>query len=297
MSARTGLVTERQRRHVTVEPTDGGAPVVCKSARRAVRPLVGDRVRWRPEHDGTGIVEAVLDRDTLLTRIDNRGRPEPVAANLTQLLVVAASTPAPDWSLVDRYLAAAELLGISALVVFNKVDLCDALPVELDTYRALAYTVCQTSAKMADGLPPLQAAMLGERSVMVGQSGVGKSSLINALLGNARQSVGALTGKGEQGRHTTTTTTLHRLDSGAELIDSPGVRQYSPHIEDERELANGFRELRALLGQCRFDDCQHLVEPDCAVKRALAERRIDARRYASYETLHATLAALRQRTR
>lgn len=296
MSDASGLVVERQRRHVTVE-TSANRRISCKSRKRSIRPLVGDRVVWSPESDGTGIVDEVLARDSVLMRIDARGRPEPVAANVTCMLVVTAPLPTPDWSLVDRYLAAAELLRIGALIVFNKLDLAAAPPPELEIYRRIGYRVCLTSAVRSGGLQGLEDAMRGARAVMVGQSGVGKSSLINALLGAARQSVGGLTGKGEQGRHTTTTTTLYRLPSDAELIDSPGVRSYAPYIEEPRELAFGFKEFQPWLGQCRFIDCQHIAEPDCAVKQARDDGRIDRRRHESYAVLLALLTSLRARSR
>lgn len=294
MSLASGLVVERHRRRVIVETGDGRR-VSCKSRKRNVRPLVGDRVDWVLESDGTGIVDEIHARDTVLTRIDAKARSEAIAANVSRMLVVAAERPAADWSLVDRYLAAAELLRIEAVIIFNKIDLVATPPPELETYRRIGYAVCLTSAKRAGGIAGLEAVMSDARSVMVGQSGVGKSSLINALLGAERQNVGTLTGKGEQGRHTTTATTLHRLPGGAELIDFPGVRNYAPHIDKERDLAHGFREFRPLLGQCRFDDCRHIAEPDCAIKGALDDGRIDARRYASYQGLLATLTRLRER--
>ena len=135
--------------------------------------------------------------------------------------------------------------------------------------------------------------MANERSVMVGQSGVGKSSLLNALLGEQLQSVGELTEKGKQGRHTTTTVTLFRLANGAELIDSPGVRNYAPYIENRGELQHGFREFKEYMGRCRFDNCRHLAEPACAVKTAVENNQIDTRRYESYQKLGELLESLR----
>jgi ribosome biogenesis GTPase len=285
MSTALGLVVARYRRHVTVEDPQGERHI-CQIQKRSLDPIVGDQVEWVAATEG-GTLAAIQPRSSTLQRIDKRGRPEPVAANLTQLLTVIAPEPAPDWLLLDRYLAAAELAGIAAIIVFNKMDLCTAPPEELQIYRAAGYEVHATSARRAEGLTELALLMRGQRSVLVGQSGAGKSSLINALLGSAAQSVGALTTKGGQGRHTTSTAVLYRLPTGGELVDSPGVRDFAPYIAAPAQIENGFREFRTYLGKCKFDDCQHLAEPDCAIKDAVAGGAISARRYESYRRLYA----------
>lgn len=256
---------------------------------------MGDRVLWQLEADGTCVVTDVLDRDSTLTRIDSRGRCEPVAANITQLLAVAAATPEPDWFLLDRYLAAAQLMQMRGVVVFSKMDLVEQAPDLLHVYERIGYPVHRISVRTRAGLDALEAAMRGHRSVMVGQSGVGKSSLLNALLGERAQGTRALTEKGGHGRHTTTAATLYRLPTGGELIDSPGVRNYAPYIEKPAEVRHGFRELREPLGRCRFDNCLHRAEPDCAVKAAVAAGRIDPRRYESYTRLCALVESLQQK--
>ena len=288
-----GLVVARHRRHVTVEAADGER-CLCQAERR-LHPLVGDDVEWRKDAAGTGTVTALLDRRSTLTRIDSRGRCELVAANVTQLIAVAAPAPAPDWFVVDHYLVAAELARLSAVVVMNKTDLREELPRHLDCYRRAGFPVHATSAAQGVGVDELSTAMRQERSVMVGQSGVGKSSLLNALLGGAVQSTGELTGKGAQGRHTTSSAVLHRLPNGGELIDSPGVRAYAPFIDDAAQLEHGFREFREHLGRCRFDNCRHLAEPGCAVKAALDAGRICRRRYESYERLYGLILSLKAR--
>jgi ribosome biogenesis GTPase len=286
-----GLVIARHRRHVTIEDEQQIQHRGLMRGRQ-VNPLVGDEVVWKPQPDGTAVVESILPRRSLLTRIDSRGRPEGVAANLTQLVIVAAPEPAPDWLLVDRYLVAVELLRINALIAWNKCELgAGALR---PCYAAMGYTVVGTSAKTGAGIDDLAARMRDQRSTLVGQSGVGKSSLINTLLGAELQTVGALSEKGGQGRHTTTTSALYRLPGGGELIDSPGVRQYAPHLEETEGLDRGFREFQPLLGHCRFDDCVHEAEPDCAVKLAVDDGRIDAERYRSYLKLRETLAGLQR---
>ncbi len=293
MKAR-GLVVERHRRHAVVERNDEER-CLCGTAKRSLQPLVGDEVEWTQGADRTGTIVAVAQRRSVLTRIDSRGRPEPVAANLTQLAVVAAPSPAPDWTVVDRYLVAAELTALKGLVVFNKSDLAIAPPAHLECYRRAGYTLFSTSTATGTGLAPLSAALAGQRSAMVGQSGVGKSSLLNALLGDAVQSVGDLTVKGAQGRHTTSGTILYRLSNGAELIDSPGVRNFAPYIEDPRTLQHGFKEFGAYLGSCRFDNCLHLAEPSCAVKAAVEKALICRRRYESYARLYAEMTARKAR--
>lgn len=274
-----GLVVARHRRHITVED-DNGRQHVCLTRKR-VQPLVGDRVFWQSA-DGSALVTEVLERTSTLTRIDSRGRREAIAANVDQLLIVAAAAPQPDRLLLDRYLAGAELMQIRGVVIFNKMDLLPEPPEFLDVYEAIGYPVRRTSVVARTGLDELEAVMRGRRSAMVGQSGVGKSSLLNALLGARAQAVGALSQKGGHGRHTTTTAVLYKLPGGGELIDSPGVRRYAPYIERTADVQRGFREFRPHLGHCRFDNCLHLAEPDCAVKAAVGAGEIDAARYDSY---------------
>jgi ribosome biogenesis GTPase len=287
----SGTVVARYKRHCLVADADGKR-VNCQLERRRLNPVVGDTVQWQLQADMSGTLTSIAPRATELTRIDNRGRPEVIAANLSQLVIVLAPDPAPDWFLLDRYLAAAELAGFKAVIAFNKTDLRGEPPGELDDYASLGYTSCRTSATNADGLDKLTRSMAGHRSVMIGQSGVGKSSLLNALLGDKLQAVGALSEKSGHGRHTTSTAVLYTLPGDGELIDSPGVRDYSPFIADPRDVASGFREFKPLLGTCRFQDCGHLVEPDCAIKAALSAGQIVARRYASYERLYALTETL-----
>jgi len=287
----SGTVVARYKRHCLVADTDGKR-VNCQLERRRLKPVVGDTVQWQSQADTTGTLTSIAPRTSELTRIDSRGRPEVIAANLSQLVIVLAPDPAPDWFLLDRYLAAAELVAFKAVIAFNKIDLGRELPAELDEYAELGYASCQTSATKADGLEKLTEHMAGERSVMIGQSGVGKSSLLNALLGDTLQAVGALSEKGGHGRHTTSTAVLYELPENGELIDSPGVRDYSPYIADPRDVASGFREFKSLANACRFQDCSHLVEPDCAIKAALMAGDVLARRFASYERLYALTESL-----
>jgi ribosome biogenesis GTPase len=293
MSVQSGLVVARYRRHVTVEGSDGTRRE-CQIKGRSLDPLIGDRVCWESESDAgrAGIVTAVEPRATTLCRVNKRGLPEVVAANLTQLIGVVAPLPQPDWFLVDRYICAGELAALKCAVVYNKADIGAQEDAPLSDYADIGYPVCRASAKEALGFEVLEAVMKGETSAMVGQSGTGKSSLINALLGRAVQTTRGLSAKGAQGRHTTSTAVLYRLPHGGRLIDSPGVRDFAPYIDSPEKLQLGFREFRPFLGLCRFDDCRHVAEPGCAVRAAVASRRIKDRRYASYAALYDLTVAL-----
>jgi len=289
---RRGLVVARHRREVIVE-TPEGESLSGLVRGRALKPLAGDEVRWHLEADGTAVIEEVLPRRTLLERIDSRGRAEGVAANVSLIVIVVAPEPAPDWQLVDRYLVAAALLDIAAALVRNKLDLADAgLDARAAGYRSIGCEVMAASMKSGQGLDELRRTLSDHRGVLVGQSGVGKSSLINALLEAETQAVGRLSRRRPLGRHTTVAAMLHRLPGGGELIDSPGVRRYAPKISDPADLARGFLEFRPHLGRCRFNDCRHLSEPGCAVLAALERGEIGARRYLSYKALRATLEGL-----
>lgn len=256
-------------------------------AGRKLRAVCGDHVTWsRPADDSDGLVTRIEDRHSELTRPSRRGTTEVLAANLTQVVVVAAPRPDPDPFLVDRYLAAAELMGASACVAYNKLDLdpdCSAM--DLAEFSAIDYPVIPVSAKSGEGLDRLREIFREQTSILVGHSGVGKSSLLNALIPGVDADTAALSDASGEGRHTTTASALHRLPSGGELIDSPGVRDYAPSVIPTREVARGFREIVAREHGCRFSDCIHLDEPGCAVKRAVESCEIAPRRYESYRRL------------
>jgi ribosome biogenesis GTPase len=271
---------------------DKGDQHQCLVRGRRLSPLPGDAVTCDQTADGSWFIATVEPRQSVLTRIDKRGRPESIASNISQLLVVVAPTPQPDWFLVDRFLVAAELTGIEAIVIWNKSDLMPPADMPaIGTYPAVGYRLVASCAQGSAGSSELAAVLNGQRSVLVGQSGVGKSSLMNSLLGTALQTTGTLSDRNNHGRHTTTTAVMHELPGGGELIDSPGVRNYAPYIEVASRLEGGFREFAPYLGRCRFDDCQHDREPDCAITDAVANGDIAASRYRSYLQLRETLLA------
>jgi ribosome biogenesis GTPase len=249
--------------------------------------VCGDDVRCRndPHHGEVHVVE-VLARRTALYRSNARGGVEPVLANLTRLLVVIAPLPPPDPFVADRYLAAAESAGIAATPVLNKaeLDIDLELRAQLDVYATAGYECITVSATTGEGMDALLSACAGQVAALVGQSGVGKSSLVGRLVPDAEVAIGGLM-RDEEGRHTTTVSRLYDLAGGGRLIDSPGVRDFAPSVAhlDPRHL--GFVEVARLAPGCRFLDCRHMREPGCAVQQAVESGSMDPRRYESYRRL------------
>jgi ribosome biogenesis GTPase / thiamine phosphate phosphatase len=280
----TGTVLASYGRGVLVQ-ADGGV-LRCGLTGRKLRIVCGDRVTWayRPSADGAS-VESIEARRNLIERIDARGRPEPVAANIDQLAIVVASQPAPDWFLVDRYWAGAALKDLRALIIVNKSDLgTDAIQAQLQEYRNLQLSCIEVSAASGAGIAELQQQLAGSVSLLVGQSGVGKSSLVNALAPEAAAQTAELT-RDAEGRHTTTTARWYQLGATAAIIDAPGVRDFAPPASLQRAAEHGFLEIHAKSAQCRFNDCRHMEEPGCAVRTAVVNQQISARRYESYRRL------------
>lgn len=283
-----GRVIASHGRHVLVESAQGER-ISCTLLGRRLEAVCGDEVRWRTSDSaGRGVVFERKPRRTALTRSSGTGASEVVVANITQLVVVFAPLPEPDFFIVDRYLAAAELSGLEALVVLNKVELADtgdACQAELAAYGRIGYTNLACSAASGTGVPALHEALRANVTVVVGQSGVGKSSLANCLLPGLDAETAELTRSTVEGRHITSVATLHHLPGGGDLIDSPGVRDYAPGIELLGDPVRAFREFAVPAADCRFKDCRHLREPDCKVRQAVDTGLIAPRRYESYRRL------------
>jgi len=258
-------------------------------------PVCGDRVAWEPIGDGQGLVLAIQPRSSVLERYLTDGRKRALAANIDQMLIVLAPRPEPSGYLLDQYLAAAEIAGLAASVLLNKTDLLS--PAELTAferslahYQAIGYPLIETSAKQGGGLEQLRRQIGNGVAVLVGQSGVGKSSLVSALIPDEDIQVGNISHATGLGRHTTSTTTLYELPGGGGLIDSPGVRSFRLGSIQHHELERGFREMRPFLGKCRFRDCAHGEEPGCALIEAVAAGQIHPQRLDNLRHMLAALA-------
>jgi ribosome biogenesis GTPase / thiamine phosphate phosphatase len=258
----------------------------CSLKGRKQRIVCGDRIAWiyEPANDGAS-VESIEPRRNLIERIDLRGRAEPVAANIDRLAIVVAPEPAADWFLVDRYWAGARLKDIASLLIVNKSDLgLDAIREEIEIYRGLGLPCMETTIQSTEGIERLQSDWAGGVTLLVGQSGVGKSSLVNALAPEAAAQTSELT-RDAEGRHTTTTARRYRLGPKTAIVDAPGVRDFAPPASLVRAAERGFVEVHARSVECRFNDCRHMEEPGCAVRAAVAGGHIAARRYESYRRL------------
>ncbi len=301
-SEQTGLIIAHYGQQIDVQACDDQGSALTDSplhrchVRANIDALVtGDRVVWRAGDDQSGVIEARLDRSSLLQRPDNFGQLKPVAANIDRIVVVVAVEPEPHANLIDRYLVAAETLDIQPTLLLNKADLINddnraELETMLDTYRELGYEVLLTTARhTTDDNSPLLEWLSHHTSVFVGQSGVGKSSLIRSILGDDSIRVGELSENTRKGTHTTTTARLFHLPAGGQLVDSPGIREFGLwHISDA-ELLEGFIEFRPFIGHCRFRDCQHEAEPGCAIREAFESGQVSAQRMHSYERIRSTL--------
>jgi ribosome biogenesis GTPase len=278
--------------------TAAGARVPALTAGRQVQPVCGDRVQLESGADGAYITE-VLPRSSLFSKTDDRGRAQPAAANLDLVFLTLATEPAPDTFLTDKYLAALAGMDLEAAIVFNKFDLPDSDSVESEArlayFEKVGYPIFRVSAKGNLGLEALSAAMKGKSSLMVGQSGVGKSSLLNALVPDAQHRITELSAATGEGKHTTTSTTLHPLATGGSLLDSPGVRDLSLAHRAPETLRGLFREFPAKAEHCRFADCLHLREPGCAVRAAVEQQEILDSRYSSYKKLVNTMRQAEER--
>ena len=291
--ARKGLVIGRFGQHVDIEDEQG---VVCRcNMRRTIDSLVcGDNVLFRPGKEQVesvnGVVEAVEPRKSLLSRPDFYDGVKPVAANVDQIIVVSSVVPALSFNIIDRYLVASEDMGLEPVILLNKVELLEEeerqrVEKQLNIYRDIGYQVRLVSCKSGEGIDALVELLKGKISIFVGQSGVGKSSIINQLLPNAMELTGEISENSGLGQHTTTAAKLLHFPNGGDLIDSPGVREFALwHLPTDR-VTTGFKEFRQFLGGCKFRDCKHGDDPGCLIRQAVEKGEISEMRYENYHRI------------
>jgi len=291
-SVSSARVIECYGRRVVLELIDGSHAQAEVFGKR-LKVVCGDEVKIEdnPATHALQVME-VLPRRTHLTRTDSRGQAEVLAANITQLAVLISEQPKADPFIVDRYLAGAELGNIKAVVVATKSDIgrSESFNTTLNEYREAGYevfdvAVAKSTTSTPDTLADLRKVLTNETSMLVGESGVGKSTLTNALLGNDNQLTRELSDATGEGRHTTVSSALIKLPFGGALIDSPGVRDYAPPPVGDLQVPFAWREFRRYDGQCKFNNCLHLREPGCAIMAAVEKKELSARRYEGYKRL------------
>ena len=296
-----GRVVRAYGRQLVVEAA-AGTLHPCRTFGKDLRVVCGDRVGFLPgaAGDGVGLVHVLRPRTGVLARWNAAGQPEVLVSGVSRLVIVYAPTPPPDFYVVDRYLAAATLAGLDAVLVCTKADLLGGTKGTAATrellevtagYESLGYPTFLLDTGDPAGFPTLETWLATGTSVLVGQSGVGKSSLLNRLVPGADALTRTVSSSTDEGRHTTTSAALHRLPNGGEIIDSPGVRDFAPPVPAPRDARLGFTEIARLGQECRFLDCLHREEPGCAVRAAVDQPPagghpgLSGRRYTSYRRL------------
>jgi len=291
-----GLVIARYSNFYAVE--DGNGAITQCVSRKKISPLCGDFVTWEVSGDG-GVITSLMPRRGVLTRPDRRGQPKETAANIDQLIIVNALPDVGDeaanyafnMALTDRYIVATELLGATPLILLNKCDLAAPETIErmekaIKIYHDIGYTTLLTSTKANIGIEALKAQLCDKTSIFVGESGAGKSSLINAIMPELAIRTNEVSAHSGLGKHTTTTTVLYHLTQGGHLIDSPGVREFGLWKVEADQLAKGFKEFEPYLGECRFRNCSHRRNAGCAIEAAAEAGQVSSERMESYHQIY-----------
>lgn len=284
-----GRIISHYGQHVDVESLlddDQGRLIRCTQRSNLPKLVTGDLVVWSDDGADGGVILALGQRRNFFGRPSPEGQFKAIAANIDSVLVVFASSPTPHVSLIDRYLVAIEQLHLTAVLVLNKLDLLNheeltELDHMLSPYRSIGYPLYKVSAEDGRGMPELEQALANQTTILVGQSGVGKSSLLNKLNSGKLADVAPLSATWARGTHTTTTSSLYHM-RGFDLIDSPGIREFGLGHIDAKQVFDGFIEFRPFAGSCKFRDCSHTAEPDCAIQAALEAGQISIERVESY---------------
>ena len=270
-------------RHYDVELASGGS-LSCVRRSKRTDVACGDEVDIAVTSPGQGVIEDLLPRRTLLYRRD-AFREKLIAANVTLAAVVVAAVPTYREELLNRCLVAIEAAGIEPLIILNKADMeeTEAAAKALQLYQRIGYQLIQLAAKQ--DVTPLLSYLAGQTSILVGQSGMGKSTLVNALVPTAAARVGEISEALDAGRHTTTASRLYHLNANSHLIDSPGMQEFGVYHLNDTDIAAAMPEFRSQLGHCRFNNCRHLQEPGCAIEQAMQAGKISVRRLEFYRQL------------
>lgn len=288
-----GKIISRYSMHADVEDTHGNI-YRCNIRRNVADVVVGDNVVWREGSEQmqgiSGVIEAVYPRASELTRPDYYDGIKTVAANINRIFVVSAIHPQWSLNIIDRYLVVCELMKIEPIIIMNKMNLAteeqrETLDKESSIYQKLGYQTLYVSAESGEGIDKLKQAMKAHCSIFAGQSGVGKSTLINHILPQAEAQTGVISENSGLGQHTTTVSQLYHLPDGGEVIDSPGIREFGLWHLDAKQITEGYREFAAFLGTCKFRDCTHLDDPGCALRQAVENGEINPIRFENYHRL------------
>ncbi len=295
MSGLTGVIIAAHGRHYLAQV--GDRKLQCVTRGKKTNIAVGDNVQLKMTSDDQAVIEGIDERKTLLYRSDQY-KSKLLAANLTRLFIVVATEPGFADDLISRSLVAAEAAGIDAHLILNKTDVTTLLPrarERLNAYGSLGYPIHEVSARAEPehAVATLAPLLAGQSSIFIGQSGMGKSSLINLLVPDADIAVREISAALDTGKHTTTFTRLYTLGDGASIIDSPGFQEFGLYHLSEGMLERAFREFGPYLGGCKFYNCRHLIEPSCAVLTAVAEGKIARMRHTLYgQLLHESAQTL-----
>ncbi len=273
---------------------EAGETINCQLRQNLGTIVCGDRIVFeyldKKSEPKSAIVIARAERDNILQKSGFGSKAKAVAANIDQVIIVCSLVPKPNSYLIDRYLVAAENLPAKPIIVINKIDLLDEENEHVVNdinaiYNTIGYRVLETSATESTGLDELQSMLANATSILVGLSGVGKSSLVKDLLPDIDIRIGEISEASKEGKHTTTVSTLYSLPTGGHLIDSPGVRDFSPINLDKEQILNGFIELKPYRGKCKFANCSHTHEPGCAITEAVEEGKVSQQRVNSFRKM------------
>ena len=287
MSGLLGTIIAAHGRHYLADAE--GEMLQCVTRGKKTNVAVGDIVKLAKTSDNQAVIEAITERKTLLYRSDQY-KSKLLAANLTRLFIVVATEPGFADDLISRSLVAAEAAGIEAHLILNKTDVADLLPKareRLVMYSSLGYQVHEVSARAnpEHAVATLLPLLAGQSSIFIGQSGMGKSSLINLLVPDADIAVREISAALDTGKHTTTFTRLYKMPGDTQIIDSPGFQEFGLYHLTEGMIERAFVEFKPYLGGCKFYNCRHLIEPQCAVLEAVAAGKIASFRHALYKQL------------